>query len=584
MKIIEIKNQEQLVREVNSLPSEIAIDTETTGLDPYKDSLISMQISDGDKVLYLPSHLIPYFKIYNKVVIFHNFTFDLLFLRHYDEMFNGIFVVDTTILSHLIDENQEKSLDKLIQLYYGDNYKEEFWGKYKTIEEATHEDILNYSCKDAFYTFHLYRNFWNKLIDRVKLIEHAHRTAWALFETTKNGLFVDITYINKLSSDLKDKIEKLKTDILASVADEVKAWEMREWALEMSKRKTQKGKMNTPKPSFNISSNKQIGELLYDILGIKEQLNKSHKRTVDDAALEKLQEEHPVISFIREIREAEKLFGTYIEGILDRLHDNKITPSFNVNGTVTGRISHSNPNMGNIPRDGDIRGIFIPAPNHKLITADYSQLEIVIAAHVSEDPIMLETIREGKSLHDVTASALGCDRQKAKTMNFAVMYGASEFKIQDIFKCSREEAKEIIIKFFDTFKGLKRIIDYCHKCVEDGEPIQTVFGRRRHFPKQFENFWDKERAKRQSFNFLIQSTGGDITNRAFYLMSENMREKKTGRALFTVHDEIIVEAKDGIIQEVSKELKDTMEGVGKELNLLVDLKAEVSDPLDRWTK
>lgn len=584
MRIIKITDEKQLVREVDSLPSEIAIDTETTGLDPHSDRLVSIQISDGERVLHINPILAPYIKLYNKVAIFHNFTFDLLFLQHYSEMFNGIFVVDTTILAHLINENQEKSLDSLIQLNYNDNYKEVFWSKYKTYAEASEQEQLEYSCKDAYYTFHLYKRFWNNLLDRIKLVEHAHRTAWALYETSRDGLLIDLDYITKLGSDLKEKIETLKRDIRETAIDEVRVWEIKEWGIQITKRKSHKGKLNTPKPVFNVSSNKQIGELLYDILALPEQLNKSKKRTVDDAALEAIQDSHPVVRFIRELREAEKIYGTYIEGILDRAKNDKIYPSFNVNGTVTGRISHSNPNMGNFPSDGGIRELFISREGYKLISADYSQLEIVLAAHFSEDPIMIDTIKEGRSLHDLTAQALGCERHLAKILNFAVMYGASEFKIRDIFKCSSQDAKDIIAKFFDTYKGLKRVIDMCHKCVEDGEPIQTPFGRRRHFPKEFENFWDRERAKRQSFNFLIQSTGGDITNRAFYLISDSMKQKETGRALFTVHDEIIIEAKDGVLQEVSQELKETMQNVGKDITLRLDLSAEVSEPMNRWSK
>lgn len=584
MRIIKITDEHQLVREVDQLPAELAIDTETTGLDPHTDSLVSIQISDGERVLHIDPILAPFLRLYDKVLVFHNFTFDMLFLHHYPNMFNGVFVVDTTILAHLIDENQEKSLDSLIQSNYNDNYKEIFWSKYKTYEEAPEQEKLEYSCKDAYYTYHLYKRFWNNLLSRIKLVEHVHRTAWALYETTRDGLLIDLDYITKLGGDLKDKIETLKRDIRSTVIDEVRVWEIKEWGIQITKRKSHKGKLNTPKPTFNISSNKQVGELLYDILELPEQLNKAKKRTVDDAALEAIQDSHPIIPLIRTLRESEKIYGTYVEGILDRAKGNKITPSFNVNGTVTGRISHSNPNMGNMPKEGGIREMFISSPNHKLISADYSQLEIVLAAHFSEDPIMIDTIKEGRSLHDLTASALGCERHLAKILNFAVMYGASEYKIRDIFKCSSQDAKDIITKFFETYKGLKRVIDMCHKCVEDGEPIQTPFGRLRHFPKEFENFWDKERAKRQSFNFLIQSTGGDITNRAFYLMSDSMKQKNTGRALFTVHDEIIVECKDGVLQEVSVELKETMQGVGKDIELRLDLSAEVSEPMNRWHK
>jgi DNA polymerase-1 len=187
-------------------------------------------------------------------------------------------------------------------------------------------------------------------------------------------------------------------------------------------------------------------------------------------------------------------------------------------------------------------------------------------------------------MHDITAKALNCDRQLAKTLNFGILYGASKWKVKELFRCSEQEAQVIIDKFFRQFPGLKKIIDYCHERVERDEQITNPFGRTRTFKGQWTNRNELDRCKRQAFNSLIQGTGGDLTNISFYRISRELRSGKLGKAWFTVHDEVLVEARDGAVPEVKEIIKANMVGIGEEIGLLVPLSVEISEPMQRWEK
>lgn len=260
--------------------------------------------------------------------------------------------------------------------------------------------------------------------------------------------------------------------------------------------------------------------------------------------------------------------------------DGRIYPSFNVCGTATGRISHSNPNMGNLPSSCGIRGIFIPDPGFVFVSADFSQLEVCISAHFTRDANLLKIVNEGASMHDITAAGLNIKRELAKTLNFAMGYGCSHFKVAKTLGVSAAEGKKAYDKYWETYSGQKRVMDECSRKVDSGEPIVNPFGRRRRFEVKKRPGWDS--AYRQAWNALVQGTGSDLTSRALYLADEKLRESGIGRALFSVHDEIICQAKKEFSNEAERVLIDTMEFVGHEIGLTVCLKAQGSGPCDRW--
>jgi DNA polymerase-1 len=239
-----------------------------------------------------------------------------------------------------------------------------------------------------------------------------------------------------------------------------------------------------------------------------------------------------------------------------------------------------------MPSRGDwtkIRGIFIPDTGNKFITCDYSQLEVTIAAHFSQDKNLLKIVFEGASQHDITAEGLGVERSLAKSINFAMQYGAGVDKIRSILQCTKKEAELALNKYWETYSGLKKLIDACHKKVDLGEPIINPFGRVRHFDKVDNRpKWDK--AYRQAFNSLIQGTGADICHTAYYRLNKELSRLNIGRTVFEVHDEIVISAKDGHYEQATELLKTNMVSVGNDIKLTVPLSVEASEPLDRWEK
>lgn len=262
--------------------------------------------------------------------------------------------------------------------------------------------------------------------------------------------------------------------------------------------------------------------------------------------------------------------------------DGRIYPEFNVNGTKTGRISHSNPNLGQLPATGGIRGIYISDPGYVFISADYAQLEVVLAAHFSQDANLLKVVLEGASLHDITAEALGIPRPQAKTLNFALQFGAGPRRVSQVLDCSTQEATAAFERYWETYKGLRDFMQSCHDKVDRREAIVTPFGRERHFPPVFDKHWKRARAHRQAANFMIQSTGGDLTSRAFYLTAEELRTRGWGYGWLTVHDEILIQARPGVAEQARALLVSYMELVGREINLTVPLKAQSSGAALRW--
>lgn len=244
------------------------------------------------------------------------------------------------------------------------------------------------------------------------------------------------------------------------------------------------------------------------------------------------------------------------------------------------------PNFQQLPADkvwGRLRGMYIPEPGFKLVTSDYQSLEVYLAAALSEDPTLLEVCRKGTSFHDATVEGLkeyGVSRAQCKTLNFAILYGGTEHRVSAIVKTTLEIGKKILDAFWATYPGIKTAVDRCHKMVDRGEHIVTCYGNKR----RAEGEGNQDRAKRQAFNFLIQSTGAGITNRSFVEVDNKLRELGIGYCNFVMHDELIVSAKIGHEEEVATITKELMELEAKKLKLVVDLIAVPSKGLERWEK
>lgn len=572
----------------NSQAGPTVIDLETTGLSFHRDRILDVVLTgwDAEEAVIIAGEFTPFLSKLRAHLVFHNAAFDLKMLHAAGVDLRDRKITDTMLLHHLLDETSPHSLDHLVRTEFGDAYKEEFWRTYDTYEAAPEAARMEYACKDAIYTLRLHDIYLARLdVDGVptSLVEHVHRLAGSLLDTEIRGLAVDLDYLSEAGTRLQRQILELRPRMRRAAATDIEAAELDLWAKEINKYKTDKKRQSVQRPEFSFESSNQLKDLIYSRLHLPVQYDQKTKRpTTGDDALAALENAHPLIPLLREYRGHQKVYGSYIEGTLERLESGRIYPEFNVNGTKTGRISHSNPNLGQLPASGGIRGIYIPDVGHRFVSADYSQLEVVLAAHFSRDENLLKVVLEGASLHDITAQALGIPRPQAKTLNFGIQYGAGVWKVSQILGCSESDAQAALDKYWETYAGLKRLMDECHAKVDRGEPIVSPFGRRRHFPATFETQWEKNRAYRQSFNALIQGTGGDLTSRAFYLADRHLKDENTGFGLFTVHDEILISVLAGHAEEGEQALTSYMVAVGEEIGLTVPLTAQASGAMSRW--
>lgn len=597
MKFYKLDQRQQLadlISRANEINSVLALDIETTGLNRFEDKILDvvMSLPSGYGAVMFSPEWVDELRRLKTGLVFHNFMFDCAFL--YEQGFDvrdlDIPVRDTMILYHLHNEEGPFGLDSIIQSLYNDDYKKRFWDANENYDDAPDSDKLEYACKDAYYTAKLYNDLLHKLRDSDipdTLIHHSHRLAMALYDTVLYGIRVDLDYISALGTDLKRESIELHKEMRDLVKDEIDRIELDMWLAEMDKRKTDKGKANVKRPEFNFSSTKQLGWLLFSELGLPGKQTKKGNPKVDDEALKGLKGKHPVIDCIESYRKKQKVYTAYIEGTLERQHKGRIYPGFKIHGTRTGRISSNNPNLQQLPREGNVRGIYTcDSPHNRIISTDYSSLEVVIAAHFSHDEALLRIIRDGESKHDITNESLGLgDRNKAKTLNFAAQYLCGARKMAQILDAPLSEAESIYKRYWETYAGERRVIDKCIEKINKGLPIVNPYGRKRRLKVEpYMAEYEKERLYRQGYNALIQGTGADITHQATYEVYEWLKETGYGRLWFEVHDEIVVEVEEKYCEEVTNKVTSIMVGVGESIGLTVPLSVESSKPLERWAK
>lgn len=591
----------RLIQSLNAAYGTVVIDTETTGLNPRKDKLVDIIISTPDEnVAMFPAEYASWLLRLkpSMLLVFQNFKFDLKFLHQVGVDLRPWPIRDTMLMHHLEDEDAEHGLDAYVQRRWSDDYKSVFWAEYPDYESAPLDARLEYACRDTVYTGRWYAELVGSLANLgipASLIEHVHRLALALYETELKGIRVDTDYLTDLGVQLQLKIQDLLPKMRESALWAVECVENDLWAKQITKAFTPTGhKWKTlPKPEFNFGSPDQLCRLLYDKLELPVQMQRDKKtwkmkRTANDEALEELSGMHPVIEWVREWRGHQKVYDAFVEGTLKQLEDGRVYPTLNVNGTATGRISHSSPNLGQLPASGGVRGIYVPDEGHVLVGADYSQLEIVIAAHFSHDPRLLEILRDGKSQHDLTAGGLGIDRALAKRLNFAMQYLCGPKKVANIVGTTESTGERLWHAYWATYPGLKRFIDSVLDRLDAGEPIVNPFGRQRHFRDFKRPNWSNRaagrftRQDRQAFNAIIQGTGSDCTSMAFYLVAEHMEKNKWGRAFITVHDEVLIMPRIEYAAEATEFLKNTMIRVGEIAGLTLPLSVAVTEPMERW--
>ena len=421
------------------------------------------------------------------------------------------------------------------------------------------EDQDAAACAEAVWnlrdllTEELKRDGMEKLYNEIEL-----PLCTVLYRMEKRGISIDRTQLEQFGDMLSQRIAACE-EIIFSYSEE----------------------------KFNINSTKQLGELLFEKLGLPTVKKTKTGYSTNADVLEKLKDKHPIIPAIMDYRMLTKLKSTYADGLIKEIQsDGRIRTTFQNLVTATGRLSSTEPNLQNIPVRTDlgaeIRKMFVPKPGCVLVDADYSQIELRVLAHIAGDETMQEAFRSGTDIHTATASQVfgvsvdsvtPLQRRHAKAVNFGIVYGISEFSLAEDIGVSRYEAKAYIDNYLNNYKGVRA---YMKKVVEDARSIgytETLYGRRRYIPElKSSNFNVRSGAERIALNTPIQGTAADIIKLAMIRVENALRENfPKAELLLQVHDELIVECPEQIAEQVAQLVSREMQNVAK---LAVPLTAE----------
>lgn len=350
--------------------------------------------------------------------------------------------------------------------------------------------------------------------------------------------------------------------------------------------------------SFNLNSPKQLGVLLFEKLGLPIIKKTKTGYSTDVNVLQALQGEHPLIETLLEYRQLSKLLSTYLLGLKPLLNPEtgRIHTHFNQMATVTGRLSSAEPNLQNIPTRTEVgkrmREMFVPGKGYDLLlSCDYSQVELRVMASIAQDELLLDSFRHGQDVHARTASEIfGVPleevtpymRSKAKTVNFGIIYGISDFGLARQLGVPRSEAAEYINNYFARYTGVKKYMEQEKQKARELGYVETLFGRRRYLPDiKSSNFNRRSFAERTAINTPIQGTAADIIKVAMLKVEEALRQAGLkSRVLLQVHDELVLEVTDGEKEQAAKLVKDAMEHA---VQLAVPLIADVAWG-ENWAK
>ena len=342
---------------------------------------------------------------------------------------------------------------------------------------------------------------------------------------------------------------------------------------------------------FNINSPKQLGEVLFEKIKLPVYKKTKNGYSTDVDVLEKLKKEHPIIEKILEYRSLTKLNSTYVEGLIPYINDKtgRIHSYFHQTITATGRISSTEPNLQNIPTREELgkqlRKVFKPREGYIYVDADYSQIELRVLAHISQDKHMLEAFKNGEDIHKQAASkVLGIpieevtkeQRGKAKAVNFGIVYGISDFGLAEQIGVSRKEAKQYIEQYLEKYSGIKKFMDDIVEEAKEKGYVETLFHRRRYIPElTSRNYMVRQFGARVAMNTPIQGTAADIMKIAMIDTYNKLKEENLdAKLILQVHDELMIECKIEEKEKVKEILKTCMENATK---LSIPLKAEVSE-------
>ncbi len=583
-KAILIDDEKELNKILSTLKEDtiVAFDTETTGLEYEKDKLVGFSFCFNEEEAYYVPFAHFYLgvgsqvsieaaksamrKIFTSRVVGHNIKFDLHFVSRFLEDDTLNVYGDSIILAWLVNPESAFAMDKLADkllnhtmVAFKDTVK-----KGETFGDVDLESACKYAAEDAFITLKLFY-----LLNEKLEFQNANHLI-------KHSMDIEIPFISTLLAMEKEGIE-VDTKFL-----EIFLVEVQETLSKLSD-----GIHDLAQSKFNINSTKQLGVVLFEHLGLPVGKKTKTGYSTNEAVLSSLKDSHAIIPLLLEYREVYKLYSTYIEPLLKLAKEDKksrIHTSFVQTGTATGRLSSRNPNLQNIPARTSlglkIREAFIAGEGKKLIGIDYSQIELRLLAHFSQDSILLDAFLSDKDIHMQTAIALFGEeeapskRSVAKTVNFGLLYGMGQKKLSATLGITTKEAKEIIEKYFESFPTVKSyfrsIVD---SSKEDGY-VETLLKRRRYFDYENATPMFKAAYERESVNSLFQGSASDLIKLSMNEIHKVIKEENLdAKMLLQIHDELIFEVDASQAESLGDRFKEIMQNI---IELRIPLKVSVN--------
>ena len=552
-KLVETDEDIKALVELLSKQNQFVFDTETTNIDVYSAELVGLSFAiKAHEAWYLsmPAEraacqkklelLRPLFEDENNLKIGQNLKYDISMLAQYGINVKGK-MFDTMLAHYLLEPEQRHNMDYLAEVYL--NYLtipiEDLIGKgrqQKTMREVPVELVKEYAAEDADITLQLYEKLMPLLKENgvEKLFyEIEMPLVPVLSRMEANGVKIDTENLHQISEEFGREIRKIEEQIYDAAG--------------------------TP---FNIASPKQLGEVLFEKLKIDEKAKKTKtgQYATGEDVLQKLSHKHPIIQMILDYRSFTKLKSTYLDALpaLVNPKDSLIHTSYNQAVTATGRLSSNNPNLQNIPvrteKGREIRRAFVPRSEaYTLLAADYSQIELRIIAHLSQDPAMVADFNLGHDIHAATAAKVFHvpmeqvtkeQRSRAKAVNFGIIYGMSAFGLAERMELSRSEAADIIKKYFEEYAGIKEYMNRSIALARERGYAETILGRRRYLRDiNGANSVVRGFAERNAINAPIQGSSADMIKIAMIGIHQELeRLKMQSKMILQVHDELVFDA------------------------------------------
>jgi len=581
---VTLDSVEALAAVIDGIDDEVivAFDTETTGLDTKSARMVGFSFClDEEKAYYVPvghSYLgtgaqvsvedarNALEKLLKHKVVGQNLKFDLSLLYHrfgFDEV---VPYADTMLMAWLSNPGSKVGLDALAKRFFHYEMKP-FKEMVKKGENFSSVDIAEatfYAAEDAWMTRLLYFSLKKAmelgslevLLQEAKSVEYPFINV--LIRMEAKGIRVDQEKLHELHESLSLALQQLTEEIYSLTDSE-----------------------------FNIRSTQQLGTILFQKLGLKGGKKTKTGYSTNEAVLQSLRGEHPVIGKILAYRENQKMLSTYVDPLLKLAKkdpQSRIYTSFLQTGTATGRLSSKDPNLQNIPVRSalgrSVREAFVAREGYRLVSIDYSQIELRLLAHFSEDHALMEAFRKGEDIHMTTALKLFGEaeakekRNFAKSINFGLLYGMGSRKLADELGITTSEAKEIITNYFATFPTVKHFLGGIQEAVKAQGYVETILGRRRIFDYENANGMQKAAFMRESVNTVFQGSAADLIKLSMLDIDRLILEEELNAAmLLQIHDELIFEIEIDKTEELSQRFAYIMAHI---IELKVPLECSIS--------